>query len=387
MPADPCKDLEELHENFEVRAELGRGSFSVCHSARWHDEGEKSVAVKTIFRSKSKNKLDSAEVRNEIRLMNMIEHPNCIKLLKTYQDDKAIYLVEEIASGGDLFDRIFKDRLTLEESRTITLQIVDAVSYLHSLGICHRDLKPENILMVSNVKGSADYNTIKVSDFGLSTDGADNYRATMTNICGTPDFCAPEMLSSKVYSCKVDVWSLGVIVYTMLGRRVPFSFSKENREIMLNRVLEGKVSFSFSAFQKMDINAIAFIKALLRVNPDDRPKAKDCLSLPWLSQERIPVADSIEGQVSARASSYDPGFASTFDESSGGSLVKGSDAPLLSWPKRSRESNPVPKVHCDSDLPQPPAGPLSSASNASSSTQLSASRTSLRSSRSSTKSS
>lgn len=133
-----------------------------------------------------------------------------------------VYIVLEYLEGGELTDRILSIQ-TLPEGiiKLLFYQIAQAVQYLHNQGITHRDLKPQNVLLVSDAAKTR----VKVGDFGLSKLIVDD-GSLLRTVCGTPCYAAPEIWDENhtVYDKKVDVWSLGVILYYMLEQELPFKY-------------------------------------------------------------------------------------------------------------------------------------------------------------------
>lgn len=156
----------------------------------------------------------------------MCQHPHIIRLLDIFENQDYIYIVMEELKGGDLFSYLEKRSFTVTEDRARELshQIATALYYLHSFGIVHRDLKPENILMSSDLENS----TCKIVDFGLSKIIGPSQ--TSLDPFGTLSYVAPEVLLQKPYGKEVDIWSLGVIAYLLLGRVLPYD-AEDEKEI------------------------------------------------------------------------------------------------------------------------------------------------------------
>mmetsp|Transcript_16118 Transcript_16118/g.13654 ORF Transcript_16118/g.13654 Transcript_16118/m.13654 type:complete len:156 (-) Transcript_16118:463-930(-) len=149
--------------------------------------------------------------------MKKLDHPNIIKLYEIYEDARYIYLVLELCSGGELFDRITnKGSFAEAEAIEAFQQIMHAINYCHSFNITHRDLKPENFLYLND----DDESPIKVIDFGLSKRG-NTTQDVMTTRAGTPYYISPEVLQGK-YDQSCDIWSAGVIMYILLCGYPPF---------------------------------------------------------------------------------------------------------------------------------------------------------------------
>lgn len=154
------------------------------------------------------------QLENEINILGICDHPNIIKLHGVFVDENNLYLVLELANGKTLFNHLRKKRkLTEEETLKIMKKIIDAIIYLHKMNppILHRDLKPENVLFHDGV--------IKLADFGWSN-LTDDFRNTY---CGTPDYLCPEMIMGTGHNEKLDIWTLGVLMFELLHGRPPFT--------------------------------------------------------------------------------------------------------------------------------------------------------------------
>ena len=219
-----------------------RGAYAVCRLGLKKVRPSEQVAVKTLLRSHPL--FDAEALSHEISVMKAIKHPRCVNLLEVREDKSAVHLVEELACGGELFDRILElGHFSEKKAVHLIHQVFDGLQYLHSKGIIHRDLKPENILMVGRKPGTEEYMTLKICDFGLSTQRSEaksshEWNHTLQEYCGSQNYMAPEVytiaeIRKKVksneevpdkihYDAKVDVWAAGVIYYVMLCGYPPF---------------------------------------------------------------------------------------------------------------------------------------------------------------------
>ena len=194
-----------------------------------------------------------------------------------------LYIVLELLTGGELFDRIVqKGRFTEQQAANITKQLGSALKYLHSIRIVHRDLKPENIIY----KTKADDALIKITDFGLGRDmGQDpkepTYRKTLNTACGTPGYVAPEILKAHPYDEYVDLWSCGVILYIMLCGYPPFTGGR-NQKRLYRRIKRGEYSFASPAWDNISPLAKDCVKKLLTVDPQNRMSAAKLVDHLWM---------------------------------------------------------------------------------------------------------
>lgn len=256
---------------------LGEGTYGVVFKAKDKTTGEE-VAIKRIPREKIRN---YQRFLNEITALKTLDHPNVIKLFEIFEDEDDVYLVQELCTGGELFDYIVNQEfLSEQQAAAIFKQVLHSVMYCHKNAICHRDLKPENFMFKAPGEGS----NLKLIDFGLSTSyfkastgGAVEY-TRMTTRAGTAFFMAPEVLESN-YSNACDMWSCGVILYVMLCGYPPFDGDTEE-EILLN-VQSGEYDFDDEVWEKVSDEAKDLINKLL-VPENDRLSPKEALDHPWL---------------------------------------------------------------------------------------------------------
>ncbi|KAM9717728.1 serine/threonine-protein kinase MARK2 isoform 8-T8 [Menidia menidia] len=234
---------------------IGKGNFAKVKLAR-HVLTGKEVAVKII----DKTQLNSSSLQKlfrEVRIMKMLNHPNIVKLFEVIETEKTLYLVMEYASGGEVFDYLVAHgRMKEKEARAKFRQIVSAVQYCHQKCIVHRDLKAENLLL------DADMN-IKIADFGFSNEFTLGNK--LDTFCGSPPYAAPELFQGKKYDGpEVDVWSLGVILYTLVSGSLPFD--GQNLKELRERVLRGKYRIPFY----MSTDCENLLKKFLILNPSKR---------------------------------------------------------------------------------------------------------------------
>merc|ERR1719160_1634940 len=214
--------------------------------------------------------------KQEIAIMKMMDHPNIIKLFENFEDHRSIYLVMELCSGGELFDRIIESgHFTEQQAAILMQQIVRAIYYMHESHTCHRDLKPENFLFMT--KEPIDKNLLKIIDFGLSCEFKPGQ--VLTTKAGTPYYVAPQVLAGK-YDQLSDLWSCGVIMYVMLCGYPPF-FGETDAEV-LSKVRLGNFSFNAADWKNVSEDAKTLIRMLLKMNPRDRYTAEQALNHVWV---------------------------------------------------------------------------------------------------------
>lgn len=220
---------------YDIKALIGRGSFSRVVRVE-HKSTRQPYAIKMI---ETRYREGREVCESELCVLRRVRHTNIIQLMEVFETAERVYMVMELATGGELFDRIIARGSFTERDATRVLQMVlDGVKYLHTLGITHRDLKPENLLYYHPGADSK----IIITDFGLASSRKKGDECLMKTTCGTPEYIAPEILVRKPYTNAVDMWALGVISYILLSGTMPFE--DDNRMRLYRQILKGKYSFS-----------------------------------------------------------------------------------------------------------------------------------------------
>lgn len=220
---------------YEIKALIGRGSFSRVVRVE-HKSTRQPYAIKMI---ETRYREGREVCESELNVLRRVRHTNIIQLMEVFETTERVYMVMELATGGELFDRIIARGSFTERDATRVLQMVlDGVRYLHMLGITHRDLKPENLLYYHPGADSK----IMITDFGLASTRKKGDECLMKTTCGTPEYIAPEILVRKPYTNAVDMWALGVISYILLSGTMPFE--DENRMRLYRQILKGKYSYT-----------------------------------------------------------------------------------------------------------------------------------------------
>uniref|UniRef100_A0A669CI59 non-specific serine/threonine protein kinase n=1 Tax=Oreochromis niloticus TaxID=8128 RepID=A0A669CI59_ORENI len=266
-----------------------RGAFSEVVLAE-EKRTQRLVAIKCIPKKALEGKENNIE--NEIAVLHRIKHPNIVSLEDIFESTSHLYLVMQLVSGGELFDRIVeKGFYTERDASQLIHQILDAVKYLHDMGIVHRDLKPENLLYYSMDEDSK----IMISDFGLSKiEGAGS---VMSTACGTPGYVAPEVLAQKPYSKAVDCWSIGVISYILLCGYPPFY--DENDAKLFEQILKAEYEFDSPYWDDISDSAKDFICHLMEKDPLKRYTCEQALQHPWICGDTA-LDKNIHESVSAQ---------------------------------------------------------------------------------------
>lgn len=233
--------------------------------------------MKTI--SKDRVKLESYALERELEILKSIDHPNIVRFYETYEDDRFFHIVTEYCRGGDLLDRAISQGMDEQQCSLVMEKLLSAVQYLHENGIVHRDIKPENCLFVDEGPKAE----IKLIDFGLSCNITPGVKLTAP--VGTPIYVAPEVLKQS-YDHRCDYWSLGVIIYVLLGGEPPFD--GESNDEIFEKILGGKLSFEGKKWGKISSHAKDLIRKLLEVDPEKRYTAAQALNHPWMKQVAHP---------------------------------------------------------------------------------------------------
>jgi len=274
-----------IKKYYDIGETLGKGSFAVVKKGT-SKEGGPPVAIKIV--DKKDAQFDEASLEQEIMIMKKVSHPNCIKMYEVFDEKLKMYIVLELVTGGELFDRIItKGHYSEKDAAHLIAEVVGAVGYLHEVGIVHRDLKPENLLYSSDDESNPNYEVIKVADFGLAkvlsggggSSGADD---SMTTTCGTPGYVAPEVLEQNPggYGPEVDCWSIGVILYILLCGFPPFY--DESNAVLFQLIKKGQYTMPSPYWDDVSEGAKDLVKQLLTVDPKKRATIKNVLAHPWI---------------------------------------------------------------------------------------------------------
>jgi len=301
----------KIIDEYIIKETIGKGTFSTVKLGE-NIKTKQKVAIKILNKDKIKEEEDLVRIKREIKILSVMDHPNVIKTYKNIENDKNYYLIMEYCDGGELFNYIVeKEKLDEDEASMFFYQLINALEYIHSLGIAHRDLKPENLLLVKN-------KLIKIIDFGLS-----NYFDGETKLetpCGSPSYASPEIIKGELYNgfC-IDVWASGIIMFAMLCGYLPFdddddedeekeedeeeeegendeetnskkkpnsakissgsrsgsdsndSEKSEDNEIMFQKILSGKLDYP----SELSDYAVDLMKKILVVDPKKRIEIKD----------------------------------------------------------------------------------------------------------------
>ncbi|XP_054913282.1 MAP/microtubule affinity-regulating kinase 3a isoform X16 [Poeciliopsis prolifica] len=254
--------------NYRLLKTIGKGNFAKVKLAR-HILTGREVAIKIIDKTQL-NPNSLQKLFREVRIMKILNHPNIVKLFEVIETERTLYLVMEYASGGEVFDYLVAHgRMKEKEARAKFRQIVSAVQYCHQKHIVHRDLKAENLLL------DADMN-IKIADFGFSNEFTLGNK--LDTFCGSPPYAAPELFQGKKYDGpEVDVWSLGVILYTLVSGSLPFD--GQNLKELRERVLRGKYRIPFY----MSTDCENLLKRFLVLNPTKRGTLEQIMKDRWIN--------------------------------------------------------------------------------------------------------
>lgn len=269
---------EGFQKHYTIGAKLGEGSFAEVKRVTRKKDGAK-FAVKVIKKSKLQ-KSELSILHDEVTIMHKIDHPNCVKLYEIYETKKKLYMVLELLTGGELFDRILdKGSYSEKEAADLVRSIITAIKYLHSIGIVHRDLKPENLIYAGQ-PGEKNEHLVKITDFGLAKYKAEPNDA-MSTACGTPGYVAPEVLQNRAYGPPVDLWSMGVILYILLCGFPPFYSAQTSQ--LYKQIKKGQFEFPAPYWDEVSEDAKSLVCGLLTVDPKKRLTPDGVLSHPWIT--------------------------------------------------------------------------------------------------------
>ncbi|RQM06998.1 hypothetical protein DH86_00000150 [Scytalidium sp. 3C] len=275
--------LNKLHgqpESYDKKAKyrfgrtLGAGTYGIVREA---DGPSGKVAVKIILKKNVKG--NERMVYDELEMLQRMRHPHIVRFEDWFESRDKYYIVTQLATGGELFDRICEQGKFTEKDASQTIrQVLEAVDYLHDNNVVHRDLKPENLLYLTRDPHS----DLVLADFGIAK-MLDSKDEVLTTMAGSFGYAAPEVMLKKGHGKPVDMWSLGVITYTLLCGYSPFR--SENLQDLIEECCNNKVIFHERYWKDVSDDAKDFIGHLLQPDPELRSSSKQALRHSWLSGE------------------------------------------------------------------------------------------------------
>ena len=262
-----CEDINARYEEVKSVKSLGKGSYGEV--ILMNDKKEnKLVAMKIIRKKAIMDKKTVESFHNEIYIHKKLIHDNIIQLFTYLEDRKTIYIVMEYANRGTLFNLLRKKiRFSEKETFYYFMQTCSVICFLHKNKLMHRDIKPENLLL-------NDKKVLKLCDFGCCTQIDNKYT---NDFCGTIEYMAPEMLRRENCGAKVDIWSLGILLYEMLHGYTPYS-SRNQKEI-IKKIARDSLRFKYASDDAKDL-----IERMLSKNPSNRPEVWEIFLHPWVKR-------------------------------------------------------------------------------------------------------
>ncbi|OJD32878.1 calcium calmodulin-dependent protein kinase [Diplodia corticola] len=275
--------LNKLHgqpDSYDKKAKyrfgktLGAGTYGIVREA---DCPDGKVAVKIILKKNVKG--NEQMVYDELEMLQRLKHPHIVRFHDWFESRDKYYIVTQLATGGELFDRICeKGRFTEKDAAETIRQVLTAVNYLHQNNVVHRDLKPENLLYLSHDEDSS----LVLADFGIAK-MLDTPDEQLTTMAGSFGYAAPEVMLKRGHGKPVDMWSMGVITYTLLCGYSPFR--SESLADLIEECKNGRVVFHERYWKEVSKDAKDFINSLLVPEPENRSTSAEALAHPWLKGE------------------------------------------------------------------------------------------------------
>jgi serine/threonine protein kinase len=273
----PWINSRQIHQVYQIGPLIGKGSFANVHECRTIVQPHTYYAVKVIDRRRLRSQ-DLRHFHDEVQILLEVQpHNNIISIHELYRTRDFFFVVMEKLNGGELFDRLAqKEQYTEQEARDVCRDVLEAVAYCHeqSVPVAHRDLKPENLLLVS-----PNSDQVKVADFGFARRVTRPY--SLRTRLGTPCYMAPEIVNNDLYDERVDNWSLGVIVYMLLGGENPFF--EDTVHLTMQQIRQSNYNFKSENWAGISPDAKNFIKGLLTRDPEQRLSSTEALVHTWMT--------------------------------------------------------------------------------------------------------
>ncbi|MCJ1389275.1 hypothetical protein MMC18_002131 [Xylographa bjoerkii] len=251
---------------------LGAGTYGIVREA---DQNGEKYAIKIILKKNVKG--NEKMVYDELEMLQRMKHPNIVRFHDWFESRDKYYIVTQLATGGELFDRICEyGKFTEKDASQTIRQVLDAVDYLHYNNVVHRDLKPENLLYLTRDPHSQ----LVLADFGIAK-MLDTSDEVLTTMAGSFGYAAPEVMLKRGHGKPVDMWSLGVITYTLLCGYSPFR--SENLPDLIEECRAGRIVFHERYWKEVSQEAKTFILRLLQPEPGKRATSEEALQDIWIS--------------------------------------------------------------------------------------------------------
>eukprot|EP00873_Tetraselmis_striata_P019940 jgi/Tetstr1/440204/TSEL_028556.t1 len=282
-----------FHARYQPIKLLGRGTFSrvvlAVPRGRYDDNGDdvrafasKEMPLCPPGYEPGKGESTRQEVEQEVEMLRNARHPSIVQLVDVVWEEDRCYLLTQVLKGGDLLDALhIRGSLAEDDARAVMTSVFQALKYLHASGVAHRDVKLENIML----EHFDDFRSIKLVDFGLALKMGDG---CLAKPAGSPLFTAPEVLTVvdgdtrlPRYGTPCDIWSAGVVLYTLLGGAPPF-LAQTTLQDMFNDIRLGRYNFRDPAWEMVSVEAKDLITRLMCLSPDTRLTAAEALDHPWM---------------------------------------------------------------------------------------------------------
>ncbi|CAF1380910.1 unnamed protein product [Adineta steineri] len=291
-------DLQTFPEvflrHYTVGDVVGDGRFSSVYECR-----DKATGIQLALKIIDKTRCEGYGylIENELSILRRVKHPYVIKLVEEFQTEFKYFLVFEYVSNGDLLTAITTMNKYSEHDVALMLsQIASALKHIHSLEIVHRDVKLENILIANHPDHSV---TLKLADFGLAlclTDPKPTISPNGNDLCGTPMYIAPEVIQNRDYRVENDMWSLGIIAFTLLSGMAPFDGDTDD-EIIANVINK---TIDFNLLPKISAECQEAVTLMLERDINKRISAAELLEHPWIKREMQKRVEPVSNTSSPR---------------------------------------------------------------------------------------